>query len=245
MAKPTLPSETDHLEPDLAAAGARYSASRLADGARAILGYAKADEASLKPFGFDAAWRAALSAKVTEVGKAKSQRVSTASAARPTGVAAAKAVDDARAWLNIARAVLAALPASLGNGAPTPPAHAERTTHLAEAIRSLVTFFAAHKGTSAFGATPAFVKQGTSVAQSLEDVRAQHKLELSNVGPEVFRLHVVEGIVALELGRLSAVAHRVLPASRAKLYAITGLRPKGGGKRAGKAKGTPVATAKG
>ena len=244
MTKSSLLSETELTSADLAAAGSRYSVARLVDGARAIIGYAKADDGTLKAFGFDSAWRAAMSAKLKEVSNQKTQRVSIASAARPSGAAAGKAVDDARAWLKHAHAVLAALPSALHAEAPVESAHASRATRLADTLRPLASFFATHKGTAGYGASAAFAKEGVALAEALDGARATHKEELSKVAPDVFKLHVAEGVVALELARLSAVAHRALPSTRAKLYATTALRPRPSGKRAGKTKkgaGTPAA----
>lgn len=225
--KSNLQSATDHTDAELAHHGAQFSASRLGVGAKAILSYAKVDAKALEPFGFGANWRTPMLAALKGVALAKNVRVSKASAARPSGETTSALFLECQAYVLHAHAVLHACPRAVAKLAPSIDHHGNRPGTIATTVRSYAAFFESHdKETKAHAGGAKLGKQGSDLATRYEEAHAAHASALADVSPEVHALHVEEGIVAYELDRLSGVAHRVLPPSRAKLYATTSLRPK-------------------
>lgn len=223
----TLTFETDYTADERAEIGSRYNVGRLVDGANERLGYAAEDDEILSKLGADAAWRAALAAKVAIVEGAKGKREVAGSAARQSGLPAGAAHLSLEEWVHFYEAVVAA-PRKIAESAPRPPRGWQHEKQIDKVVEPCVQFLEANKAAvAAHGGTPAFIAEGRALAADFGAKRTTHQTDLARTPASAKELHAVEGTVYLALAWLSEVAHKVLPHERAKLYSVNGLRAHG------------------
>jgi hypothetical protein len=219
MSTTALYARIHFTDDELAEEGARYPAGRLADGARTRLGYFDADQAVFAKGYFDAGWRALMLTAIADLDAQKGSRDTAGSSARPSGEKADASHHALESWVGSYQSAVKLAAPSLQAEAPRPPHNWKRATAIAGAAEGLVQFAEKHPElTTVDGAAP-LAPAGRAALEALREQRKVHAVDLGQVSPQVKALHVAEGLVAMELERLSVAAHELLPA-RAALYAV-------------------------